>query len=210
MIKAPQAKPSSTAQTPVSYRGEGRDVPWADPDLGGIYSQILFLRESPGPASSAGHGSGIISPDNNDQSVSYRQRKESVMSADENMELMQTLDDAWNARDWDTFAQRHKPDTVVRWPAQAPTHGVENHRAESIQLARTFPDNKVANQPYKVLFASGDWTCSISVGVQRDDDRPDGPGRRHGDPAYRQVIRGRLLHRRPLGQRPDRRGEPVL
>jgi len=26
-----------------------------------------------------------------------------------NMELMQTLDDAWNAQDWDTFDKRHKP-----------------------------------------------------------------------------------------------------
>ena len=33
-----------------------------------------------------------------------------------NMELMQTLDDAWNAQDWDTFDKRHKHDVVVRWP----------------------------------------------------------------------------------------------
>ena len=51
------------------WRGEGRDVPWADPDLGGVHSRILFLLESPGPASSAGHGSGIISPDNNHQTA---------------------------------------------------------------------------------------------------------------------------------------------
>lgn len=40
------------------WRGEGRQVPWADPDSGGIHSRILFLHESPGPASSAAHGSG--------------------------------------------------------------------------------------------------------------------------------------------------------
>ena len=79
-----------------------------------------------------------------------------------NMELMQTLDDAWNAQDWDTFDQRHKPDVVVRWPGQPPTNGADNHRAESIELFKTFPDNHVGNRPYKVLFASGDWTCSIS------------------------------------------------
>ena len=38
------------------------------------------------------------------------------MSAESNMELMQTLDDAWNAQDWDTFDSRHTTDTVVRWP----------------------------------------------------------------------------------------------
>ena len=31
-----------------------------------------------------------------------------------NMELMQTLDDAWNAQDVEVFRQRHKPDVVVR------------------------------------------------------------------------------------------------
>jgi uracil-DNA glycosylase len=36
-----------------SWRGEGRPVPWADPDSGGVHSKILFLHESPGPASSA-------------------------------------------------------------------------------------------------------------------------------------------------------------
>jgi predicted ester cyclase len=79
-----------------------------------------------------------------------------------NMDLMQTLDDAWNAQDWDTFASRHKTDTVVRWPAQPPTHGVKAHRAECEQLFKTFPDNQIQNRPYKVFFADGDWTCSIS------------------------------------------------
>jgi ketosteroid isomerase-like protein len=78
------------------------------------------------------------------------------------MQLMQTLDDAWNAQDWDTFAQRHKPDTVVHWPGQPPTYGNDAHRQESIDLFKTFPDNRVGNRPYKTFFASGDWTCSIA------------------------------------------------
>ena len=37
-----------------------------------------------------------------------------------NMELMQTLDDAWNAQDVEIFGVRHKTDVIVRWPgAQA-------------------------------------------------------------------------------------------
>jgi ketosteroid isomerase-like protein len=79
-----------------------------------------------------------------------------------NMELMQTLDDAWNAQDWDTFAKRHKPDVVVRWPAQPLTQGIHDHRIEGVQMFKTFPDNRVHNRPYKVFFASGDWTCSIA------------------------------------------------
>jgi predicted ester cyclase len=79
-----------------------------------------------------------------------------------NMELMQTLDDAWNSQDWETFVKRHKPDTIVRWPAQPPTQGVRAHREESVRMFQTFPDNHVGNRPYKTLFAGGEWTCSIA------------------------------------------------
>ena len=81
---------------------------------------------------------------------------------DQNMDLMQTLDDAWNAKDLDTFAQRHKPDTVVRWPGQPLTHGIQAHTAEAIAFFRTFPDQHLDNRPYKVLIARGDWTRSIA------------------------------------------------
>ena len=71
-----------------------------------------------------------------------------------NMELMQTLDDAWNAQDWDTFAKRHRTEVVVRWPGQTPTHGIHDHRLEGVRIFKTFPDNRVENRPYKVFFAS--------------------------------------------------------
>jgi len=79
-----------------------------------------------------------------------------------NMELMQTLDDAWNAQDMETFRQRHKPDVVVRWPGKPPTHGIEAHTQESLDLFKAFPNQRLVNRPYKVFFASGDWTCSIA------------------------------------------------
>ena len=84
------------------------------------------------------------------------------MSAEENKQLMQTLDDAWNARDWEVFESRHAEDTAVYWPGQPePTRGVHNHRQESIEFFKTF-DNKLDNRPYKVLIAQGDWTCSVA------------------------------------------------
>lgn len=80
-----------------------------------------------------------------------------------NMELMQTLDDAWNDQNIEVFRARHKPDVVVRWPGQPdPTVGIEDHTAESIAFWKTFPDQNLVNRPYKVFFASGDWTCSIA------------------------------------------------
>jgi len=78
------------------------------------------------------------------------------------MELMQTLDDSWNSHDMETFGQRHTHNTVVRWPGQEPTHGVEAHKQEALDFFKTFPDQRVENRPYKVLIASGDWTCSVA------------------------------------------------
>ena len=95
-----------------------------------------------------------------------------------NMELMQTLDDAWNAQDVETFRARHKPDVIVRWPGQSvPTVGIEDHTTESIVFWRTFPDQHLDNRPYRVFFASGDWTCSIArfTGTMKGPMRqPDG------------------------------------
>lgn len=79
-----------------------------------------------------------------------------------NMELMQTLDDAWNAQDLTVFEPRHRPDVVVTWPGKPPTHGIEAHDQEALDFFRAFPDQKLDNRPYRVLFASGDWTCSIA------------------------------------------------
>ena len=77
---------------------------------------------------------------------------------------MKTLDDAWNSQDWDTFAKRHTQDVIVRWPGQSePTKGLDAHRSEGIEMFKIFPDNHVQNNPYKVLFGQGEWTCSIAI-----------------------------------------------
>jgi predicted ester cyclase len=91
-----------------------------------------------------------------------KQEERAMTKEQRDMELMQTLDDAWNSQDWDTFDKRHQNDVVVRRPGQPPTHGRHDHRAEGILMFKTFPDNRVENRPYKVFFASGDWTCSIA------------------------------------------------
>ena len=99
-------------------------------------------------------------------------------SVEENIRLMKTLDDAWNAQDWDTFDSRHAENVVVYWPGQPePTRGGPAHRAESIEFFKTFPDNHVGNDPYKVLFGQGEWTCSVArfTGTMKGPmKRPDG------------------------------------
>jgi ketosteroid isomerase-like protein len=84
------------------------------------------------------------------------------MSVQENLQLMKTLDDAWNAQDWETFDQRHAENTAVYWPGQPePTRGRHNHRAEAIEFFKTF-DNSLENDPYMVMFGQDDWTCTIA------------------------------------------------
>jgi hypothetical protein len=84
------------------------------------------------------------------------------MSAEENLRLMKVLDDAWNARDWETFNQCHAEDTDVYWPGQKdPTHGRTNHRLESIEFLKSV-ENRVDNDPYKIQFGQGDWTCTVA------------------------------------------------
>ncbi len=75
---------------------------------------------------------------------------------------MKTLDDAWNAQDWDTFSKRHAENVAVYWPGQEePTRGLKAHQKEAVEFFKTFPDNRVGNNPYKVLFGQEDWTCSV-------------------------------------------------
>jgi len=82
---------------------------------------------------------------------------------EKNKELMITLDNAWNTQDWNTFNERHADNVAVFWPGQPdPTRGAPNHRQESIEFFKMFPDNHLINNPYKMLIAEGDYTCSVA------------------------------------------------
>jgi hypothetical protein len=84
-----------------------------------------------------------------------------------NLNLMKTLDDAWNAGPedplWETFRQRHTQNVEVYWPGQPdPTRGRHNHDLEAVEFFKTFPDNHLINNPYKILIGQGDLTCTIA------------------------------------------------
>ena len=83
------------------WRQEGRAVPWVDPDSGGVDSRILFLLESPGPASSAEHGSGVISTDNNDQTAARFWRLSTHAGLDRASYI------SWNVVPW-YISENHK------------------------------------------------------------------------------------------------------
>ena len=80
------------------------------------------------------------------------------------LERMYALDEAWNARDWDTFDAYHdQSDVVVYWPRResTPTRGGPDHRAESEHFCAAFPDNEVKN-PYDILFGDGEYTAFVA------------------------------------------------
>jgi SnoaL-like polyketide cyclase len=88
------------------------------------------------------------------------------LGAKENLQLMKTLDDAWNAGPnsslWETFKKRHREDVAVYWPAQPdPTRGRRNHDVEATEFFKTF-DNRLVNNPYKIAFGQGDHTCTVA------------------------------------------------
>jgi hypothetical protein len=72
------------------------------------------------------------------------------MTPEQNLQLMKTLDDSWNAKEPTTFHKRHAKDCVVRWPNQAPTYGIVAHEQEALVFFKTFPDQHLVNNPYKV------------------------------------------------------------
>lgn len=85
------------------------------------------------------------------------------IAVERHMELMRTLDDAWNSQDWETFDKRHAADVAVHWPGQAEaTRGRDAHRAECVEFFKTFPDNRLLNHPYKVEIDQGEWTCTVA------------------------------------------------
>src|SRR5947208_517295 len=119
------------------------------------------------------------------------------MSVEENLELMRTLDDAWNSQDWEVFRKRHAENTAVYWPGQPePTRGRDNHEAESREFFKMV-ENNLENNPYKVMFGHGDWTCTIAdwkgkmIGPMTGPDGKTGPITlisKEPDPAYPRVA----------------------
>jgi predicted ester cyclase len=86
-----------------------------------------------------------------------------VNAEEKNRELMKTLDDAWNSQEWDIFEERHADNVAVYWPGQPETtRGLHNHREESVEFFKIFPDNHLVNNPYKILFSKDDYTCSVA------------------------------------------------
>lgn len=84
------------------------------------------------------------------------------MDPNKNLENMKKLDDSWNAQDLATFRRYHTKDCIVRWPNQPPTHGRDAHEQEAVSFFKMFPDQHLINNPYKIMLAQGEWTCTVA------------------------------------------------
>jgi uracil-DNA glycosylase len=70
-------------------------VPWFDPTEAGLEARILLLLQSPGPKAAPPHGSGFISPHNNDQSAENMWGIQREVGIDRRHELC-----TWNVVPW--------------------------------------------------------------------------------------------------------------
>lgn len=77
--------------------------------------------------------------------------------SEEDLQLLITLDDPWNAREWDTFTNRHAENTVAYWPGRGdPT-------IEQKPLSSSRP-------PLTSLLSQGSWASSSAsfIGTMKD------------------------------------------
>jgi hypothetical protein len=84
------------------------------------------------------------------------------MDSSRNLQNMKRLDDSWNGQDLKTFRKYHAKDCIVRWPNQPPTRGIDAHEQEAIAFFKTFPDQHLINDPYKIMLGDAEWTCTVA------------------------------------------------
>jgi len=79
------------------------------------------------------------------------------------LELMRRGDDAFNARDFRAMDAAHHPDMIAHLTGSTTAlRGRAAHTAAMRQMFHSFPDVRVANDPYAVQFGDGDWTTVVT------------------------------------------------
>jgi ketosteroid isomerase-like protein len=80
-------------------------------------------------------------------------------------ELMHAIDVAWNARRWDDYMSLIAPDFRGYMNGDTEPHGRDEHLRRGKAFCEEYPDNRIENDPYIVLFedAAHSQTCSIAI-----------------------------------------------
>jgi steroid delta-isomerase-like uncharacterized protein len=96
------------------------------------------------------------------------------MKVEENLKVIESVDEAFNNRDWAAFSERHTENVVSHSPTHAePTKGIKAHR-ESLQgLLDAFPDFQMKRVR---SFGQGDWVCATYMFTGTHKGPLKGPG----------------------------------
>jgi len=80
-----------------------------------------------------------------------------------NLDLMHRVDEAWNGRDWDSYAQYFHADLKAFANDSPQPHGRQRHLERAGEFCAAYPDAKV-HEPYLAAFNSidGSMTCTVS------------------------------------------------
>lgn len=80
------------------------------------------------------------------------------MNVEENLKVIESVDEAFNKRDWDAFSERHTETVISYSPTNVePTKGIKAHRDTVKGLLKAFPDYKMKRVR---SFGQGDWVCA--------------------------------------------------
>lgn len=79
--------------------------------------------------------------------------------------LMRAVDEAWNARRWDDYADLIAPDFRGYMNGDGEPHDRAEHLRRSKAFCADYPDNRIEIEPYLVLFEDQDHarTCSVAI-----------------------------------------------
>lgn len=95
---------------------------------------------------------------------------------EENLRIVETVDKAFNERDWRSFDDRHAESVVVFSPlTPEPTKGLEAHRKAIQGLFAAFSDLHVTRER---SFGQAEWVCAEYVFAGTHTGPLPGPGGR--------------------------------
>ncbi|MFQ5839010.1 MAG: ester cyclase [Thermoplasmata archaeon] len=107
------------------------------------------------------------------------------MSVEENLQTIESVDKAFNDRDWDSFDERHLEDVISYSPmTPEPTRDLAAHREAVKGLLGTFPDFRMERQ---LSFGQGDWVCATYTLTGTHKGPLPGPGGKMIPPTDRTV-----------------------
>ncbi|WP_033438876.1 uracil-DNA glycosylase [Saccharothrix sp. NRRL B-16314] len=82
------------------------DVPYPDPDFAGVDAEALVLLKSPGPGATKKHGSGLLSPENNDPTAARAHAEYERVGVDWHRVVH------WNTVPWPTATDQPSADDL--------------------------------------------------------------------------------------------------